>query len=391
MKKESIYDCWLLSNSIRNSTSSDELYTLLKKHLMKHNTIHDIGMFNVPFDLRFKSFDTLLTCADELEKEDQTVESSLKRARQLAVDINPSVELKVHYDGRQYSLSSYVSKFVWDDRKFPKYLPISENLKNLSQLVHKLMDDLILKSVAYNELKYKRNSINSNSDGNIQFRDLVYVITPDVVESNDDFMETNHLTTVVVYVPISSQDDFLNTYMTFSDNIVPNSAKHINLPKSTKTGGIMLWRVVLFKSSVEKFIESCKSNGYNANKFVYSEDRYRQLLEEQSRLETDAQRQQAFLSRIYDVAHSDIFIYWVHLKAMRVFCESVLKFGLPVQFASLFIFPVSSKQEQLHKILYEMIPKYSNSEQNTETKEKEYEKCTDTSFLPYVFLSFKIS
>ncbi|UKJ90078.2 vacuolar ATP synthase [Theileria orientalis] len=386
--KQEADECWLISYTNRDGGNREELYTLLKKQLMKNHTIHDIGLFDVPFDLRFKAFDNLLSCADELEKEDQTVESSLKRARQLAMDTDPKMELKVHYEGRQFSLSNYITRFSWDDRKFPKYLPLSENLKNLSQLVSKLIDDLTLKAVAYNELRFKKNAMSSNMEASIIYRDLTYVITPDVVEDPNDFTDTEHLTTVVVFVPAGSENDFLNSYMSYSKYIVPNSAKKINVVSSNFT----LWRVVLFKSSLEKFMESCKSNNFNVQKFIYSEERYKQLLEEQSKMEADTRRQQAFLSRIYDVAHSDIFIYWIHIKAMRIFCESVLKYGLPVQFTSFFIFPVSSKQEQLHKVLSEMLPKYSKDDSSSQKDKKDSpsNKLGDYTFLPYVFLNFRL-
>ena len=36
-------------------------------------------------------------------------------------------------------------------------------------------------------------------------------------------------------------------------------------------------------------------------------------------------------------SYSELFVSWVHIKAVRVFVESVLRFGLPVNFTAAFI------------------------------------------------------
>lgn len=55
-------------------------------------------------------------------------------------------------------------------------------------------------------------------------RDLADILTPSIV-SDRDFIYTDFLTTVVCLVPDSTKEDFLAKYESFSDYVIPNSAK----------------------------------------------------------------------------------------------------------------------------------------------------------------------
>lgn len=314
--------------------SREQQHVLIRKHLLKNKLCREVGLVNVPHDLRFSTFDDLLMCADDLEKEDPVVESILKKAESLARSIDPS-ELTIHFQGRQVSIENYISRFQWEDGRFPRYAPIGDNLQTLSQLVKKLGDDIIVKSSAYADLNNKRLAMKHDAENSYIYHDLTYIITPEVVEDPQDFIDTEHLTTLVIFVPLGGEEEWLDNYMKLTDFVVPHSAKKLNVVSAGHT----LWRIFIFKSHVLKYIEACESRNYIAKEFVYSEQRYRNILEERSKLEAESHRQEAFLSRIYRVAFSDIFTCWMHIKVMRAFCEAALKFGLPVNFTCLSVWP----------------------------------------------------
>ena len=48
---------------------------------------------------------------------------------------------------------------------------------------------------------------------------------------------------------------------------------------------------------------------------------------------------------------SECFSAWLHVKALRVFVESVLRYGLPVNFAAFLIFPNKKSTKRLHDVL----------------------------------------
>ncbi len=68
--------------------------------------------------------------------------------------------------------------------------------------------------------------------------ELVDVLTPEIV-SPDDFVNKEHLTTVLVIVPKGSEKDFLECYEKSDAFVVPRSAKQfMKLDKSGKLAGL---------------------------------------------------------------------------------------------------------------------------------------------------------
>lgn len=83
--------------------------------------------------------------------------------------------------------------------------------------------DLKAKTQSFQETKNASAQMNKK-EGSLMTRDLADVLTPNLV-SDRDFIYTDCLTTVVCLVPESVNQDFLDKYETFSEYVVPNSAK----------------------------------------------------------------------------------------------------------------------------------------------------------------------
>merc|ERR1712129_543030 len=76
----------------------------------------------------------------------------------------------------------------------------------------------------------------------------------------------------------------------------------------------------------------------------------------------------------------------VHVKAMRIFVESVLRFGMPAKFASFIITPPANKIPAARKALATVLG--SQSQMAGHSDDKEDNKDDDEEFFPYVSLSF---
>jgi len=75
-------------------------------------------------------------------------------------------------------------------------------------------------------------------------------------------------------------------------------------------------------------------------------------------LEADAKKHETFLRRVCHAASSDTLVAWVHLKAVRVFVEAVLRFGVPPNFAAFLLKPAAgaAKQTKLRTELNDVSP-----------------------------------
>eukprot|EP00438_Fugacium_kawagutii_P029774 Skav217063 [mRNA] locus=scaffold208:299140:308663:+ [translate_table: standard] len=80
---------------------------------------------------------------------------------------------------------------------------------------------------------------------------------------------------------------------------------------------------------------------------------------------------------------SDVFVAWMHIKAMRVFVESVLRFGMPPSFAT-FILSPKGDPTLARKSLAETLGKQAGTMSTSMSETAD----GDDEFFPYVSLSF---
>merc|ERR1711953_244298 len=152
------------------------------------------------------------------------------------------------------------------------------NLGLLLQVVSKLDEETRSKAAAYNDVKTQKANISKKEGVPLQSRDLVDVLTPQVVTSGNradaDFIYTEHLTTVCVILPRGTEPEFLKCYESLCENIVPMSAKQFAIDDKD---GNTLWRVVMFKSACEAFKKGCRERRFIPRDFEYSEEGFRKL------------------------------------------------------------------------------------------------------------------
>ncbi|KAJ1605116.1 putative vacuolar ATP synthase subunit C [Cryptosporidium canis] len=366
--------------------------------------------FDVPFSLKFGAFDDLVRLVDDLAKHDTGVEVVLRRVERLGLELDPTMELRIIWQRSSYTVQQYLKNFSWDHAKFPKERSMKENLSALLQSVSKLDLDLRTKSAQFNEVKTSvQNSLGkagaagvSNSAGSaengsagsnggvtvvpgtLNTKDLTDVITPDCIESGD-IVDTEHILTVFVIVPKGGRESFLSSYESFDKYVVPKSAKFI--PKITDKDGSEIARVLLFKSSVDNFKTNCKNNKFVVrDDFKYSKEKFDHLMSSRQKLLQEKDKQEKYLKRMCFAGFSDIFISWMHVKAMRCFVEAVLRYGVPPQFAS-FMISLEPNQSKMKKV-QNSVEKVFTELGRVGATFKSSEKDVDDEYTSYVFLQF---
>merc|ERR1712060_349235 len=220
-------------------------------------------------------------------------------------------------------------------------------------VVNKLDEESRNKTTQYNEVKTQKANLAKKDNVNLTGRELVDVFSPDVVQMtggpNDDFIMTEYLTTVAVILHKNTVPEFLNIYESMHENVVPRSAKHFK--GLDDKDGYTIWRVVMLKGAVEGFKKQCREKRYLVRDFEYDANAHAKL--EKQRADADALESQLKpqIMCLYQAAWSDAMIAWVHIKAMRVFIESVLRFGSPSNFASFILSPKANTAVATRKAL----------------------------------------
>ncbi|XP_044940809.1 V-type proton ATPase subunit C 2 isoform X1 [Mustela lutreola] len=387
---------WLISapGDQENLQALERMNTVTAKSNLSYNT-----KFSIP-DFKVGTLDSLVGLSDELGKLDTFAESLIKKMAQSVVEVmedakgkvpenllaNGGLKEKMKY--LKIDLKSFVTHFEWDMAKYPAKQPLVSVVDTLAKQLAQIETDLKSRTAAYNTLKTNLENLEKKSMGNLFTRTL-----SDIVSKEDFVLGSEYLVTLLVIVPKSSYAQWQKTYESLSDMVVPRSTKLI---AEDNEGG--LFTVTLFRKVIEDFKTKAKENKFTVREFYYDEKEIKREREEMSRLlsdkkqqyqtscvalkkgsstfpdhkvkvtplgnpdrpaagQTDREREsegegEGPLLRWLKVNFSEAFIAWIHIKALRVFVESVLRYGLPVNFQAVLLQPhKKSSTKRLREVL----------------------------------------
>lgn len=381
---------WVVATGCSNQSSSKE--ALLSSLKSKTNGLVEQGSIPVKFDvpdgdsaLKFGSFDDLIRLTDDMAKHDSQVESIARRIERMYLEVEPGKasdpikEFKILSQTKTMDFEKYLREWRWDDAKYPKTRGLQNNLTLLLSVANKLDEEARTKATQYQELTTAKANMQKKATGSLLARDLADVLTPEAVKDGD-FVYTQHLTTIVIILPFSNVEPFMKAYERYAENIVPQSAKQFT--SVVEEDGTQVWRVVMFKTAVDPFLKKMREERVGtARIFDYSPQAYDKIKAQREDLKKECERQEKMMKGFCKASLSDVMIAWVHVKAMRVFVESVLRFGVPPSFASFIVQPRSNQQAAMRKALAEVLGKGGVADSMAEAEGEE-------DYFPYVSLSF---
>ncbi|XP_062346744.1 V-type proton ATPase subunit C 1 isoform X3 [Cinclus cinclus] len=301
---------WLISAP--GEKTCQQTWEKLHAATTKHNNLSINSKFNIP-DLKVGTLDVLVGLSDELAKLDAFVESVVKKVAQYMADVLEDSKDKVQENllANGVDLVTYITRFQWDMAKYP----IKQSLKNISEIIAKgvnqIDNDLKARASAYNNLK-----------GNLQ-----------------NLERKNAL----------NYNDWVKQYETLAEMVVPRSSNVLFEDQDS-----YLCNVTLFRKAVDDFKHKAREYKFMVRDFQYNEEEMKADKEEMNRLSTDKKKQFGPLVRWLKVNFSEAFIAWIHVKALRVFVESVLRYGLPVNFQAMLLQPNKKTMKKLREVLYDL-------------------------------------
>uniref|UniRef100_A0A3B3XWL9 V-type proton ATPase subunit C n=1 Tax=Poecilia mexicana TaxID=48701 RepID=A0A3B3XWL9_9TELE len=306
-------DFWLISVPLDKTslTSVEKLKrTITKTHL------GSCWKFSIP-DLKVGILDSLVRVSDDLLKLDALTESLIKKTCQCLKEVMEPTGVKVqehdlangdhgthqksaatsplktYLASLRVDLMNRVTKFQWDKAKYPTALPLSTLTDIINKEISQVETELRSRATAYNSLKASLESLELNLNGNLQTRSLNDVLR------KDDLVVSEYLTTLLVVVSREKYLRWEKSYESLSEFVVPRSSRFIVRDYS-------------FDEEERKQQEIMKLS-------VHKKDQY------------------GIFVRWLKVNFTQVFIAWIHLKALRVFVESVLRYGLPVNYQALLL------------------------------------------------------
>uniref|UniRef100_A0A8C4Z207 V-type proton ATPase subunit C n=1 Tax=Gadus morhua TaxID=8049 RepID=A0A8C4Z207_GADMO len=235
-------------------------------------------------------------------------------------------------------LVKYVTKFQWDRAKYPTSLPLRVLADNINKQVSQVDAEFKSRASTYNSIKSSLHCLQRKAEGNLHTRGLNDIVT------REDVMESEYLTTLLVVVSRGDYKQWDSTYESFSLFVVPRSSRM--LYEDTQCG---VFSVILFRRAVSDFRERAKQSKFTVRQCnMEVEEKH---LQEIQRLNVDNKEQHVVFVRWLKVNFREVFVAWIHLKALRVFVESVLRYGLPVSYQALLLQPDRKRVKRLRQEL----------------------------------------
>uniref|UniRef100_A0A670Z9S2 V-type proton ATPase subunit C n=1 Tax=Pseudonaja textilis TaxID=8673 RepID=A0A670Z9S2_PSETE len=297
---------WLISapGDKANLLAWDRMNTVTSKANLSSNS-----KFAIP-DLKVGTLDTLVGLSDELGKVDSFAESVIKKIAQYIGEVLEDSKDKVQENllANGVDLISYLTKFEWDMAKYPIKQPLKNISEGLAKQITQIEADMKSRAAVYNNIK-----------GNLQN------------------LERKTATSYV---------QWQKNYESLSDMVVPRSTKMI---AEDSEGG--LFTVTLFRKVIDDFKTKARENKFMVREFYFDEKELKCEKDEMRKLASDKKQQYGPLLRWLKVNFSEAFVAWIHIKALRVFSESVLRYGLPVNFQAMLLQPNKKSMKRLREVL----------------------------------------
>ncbi|XP_050806860.1 V-type proton ATPase subunit C 2 isoform X2 [Gopherus flavomarginatus] len=330
---------WLISapGDKVNLQALERMNTVTSKANLSSN-----NKFLIP-DLKVGTLDALVGLSDELGKLDSFAESVIKKIAQYIGEVMEDSKDKVQENllANGVDLISYLTRFEWDMAKYPIKQPLKNISEALAKQITQIETDLKSRTAAYNNIKGNLQSLERKTVGNLLTRTLA-----DIVNKEDFVLNSEYLITLLVVVPKSNYAQWQKTYESLSDMVVPRSTKMI---AEDPEGG--LFTVTLFRKVMDDFKAKARENRFMVREFYFDEKELKCEKEEIMKLVSDKKQQYGPLLRWLKVNFSEAFVAWIHVKALRVFVESVLRYGLPVNFQAMLLQPSKKSVKRLRDVL----------------------------------------
>jgi len=362
---------WLISAP--KSATEDTFLTVNNHTSTDDNPFCSNWRFPIP-DLKVGTLDTLMTLSDDLHKVDTMVENATRKIAYQLYDLVDAKDQKSEaLSVNNNNMDAYLTFFRWEEAKFPSAQPLKNLVDMIQTQVIKLEEELKAKAGEYNNLCHSLTSEERKMGGNLSVRDLSDVIQKQHVITDSDFMES-----IFVCVPKVDQKKFLETYERFGELVVPRSADLIS--EDSEFG---LYRIIIFKKCFDQVKASVREARYILRDFKF--DPNHSVQEDKKKLEMEKDRQKKNLVRWCRTNFSEAFVAWTHLKAIRIFVESILRYGLPTNFQAILMLPHKNKVKSLRKVLQDLFGHLASKSAfggKADIHEDE--------FFPYVFLDMNL-
>jgi V-type H+-transporting ATPase subunit C len=293
----------------------------------------------------------------------------------------------------------YIQQFAWDYAKYPNRRPLKELVSLISGGVTAIDEELKQLGISYTEKQTALLEAQRRKGGNLMNADLNDVLTEEIMQ-RVDVKDTEYLKTLFVAIPTSMGENFealiysvgnqlagfggpdwsrdpsklgepvkfgslVDRHKTRGSPVVPGSLTKIHSDMDS-----ILYAVTILKGQYEagyyeedkfipgsqidfekEFTKACRDKRIVVRDFKYDPSQASKSAMAMEQLQVEVDGMKSGLMRWCKTHYGEAFVAWMHIKVIRVFVESVLRYGLPVDFTAVLYKVASGKDQQLTQAL----------------------------------------
>jgi V-type H+-transporting ATPase subunit C len=467
---------WVVA--VPNECSPNEPENVITSHQRLASALRDrasVHQLDIPQQtLKVGTLDSLMALSDELNRLDSQVDTTLKTIRKTYDEVFKNVEAdkaranegndpsaqrapgmvvakspleidaptvkgvdeKKKVASQKMSPEDYVKNFHWWTRKLDETKKLRELAAKISKAHARTEVDMKKAFGRYNELRSVIKSIERKEQGTLLIRPL------DAYVNQDDILETETFTSLMIVVQSAREQDFLDQYETMEQtfvakqqakeaadltkkdvpkeersesakeakhdaaseeqpfvskvedcfNVVPGSARKLYPVDNKTVDEFVLYRVVIMRKGLNRIKQICRENRYTVREYEYDSKAVSQA---NAVKQLNAKEQHKALVTIVQFCRtnfSELFQFWIHLKAIRTVVEAVLRYGLPINMcASVISIPRPADRERVRAILGTLYKHLDQSNLTGELDSNEMDiSGLGSDFYPYVYLTIQL-
>ena len=347
-------------------------------------TVKEINLSHIMKELVNDNLDTLFKINDDLMRDEQEIEAFLKSLEKQISDLTKNTTLQIKFRGALLDPKKAITEFTWDEGKYPnKSKTIADIMHKINEKYTETRKTIKAKTDDYNnsmnDLKLKKKSQNDALNLMKQdYRDLVS-------RSKNEMKTTDYLCTMLCFVPTGSEKNFESKYMTLVDGmVVPYSALRIDRGEDEK---MQLYRVIVMKHRKDDFKTQCQRDLRITCKEYNEDELANKPLEEKEieKLVTESNQKKHDLERHAESGYSEVFYALLHLKYLRLYVESCLKYTSG-DYYSVMVYTPKEKEQRL---ISTMIKTFNDTKEQGWYGTKEELK-ENEDFYPFILIKISV-
>ncbi|KAL8993289.1 MAG: hypothetical protein Q9188_007370 [Gyalolechia gomerana] len=310
-----------LPASISPTNDHDEALTALRSAVTTdYGTVFP---FPIP-EFKIGTLDALVRQADDLAKLETACEGVVGKVGDSLKTILEGDEEKVSQSKtvNDKPAEQYLKSFHWNKVKYRADKPLGELINTLQKEITSIDNQVKDKYNSYNQVKTNLTALQRRQTGNLTTKSLANIVPPDLIIRDSDYLETH-----LIAVPRTIIKDFLRTYETLAPMVVPRSAVQVAADEE-----FTLYAVTTFKKHSQDFVHKCRESKWTPRDYKYKEGGREEENKELEKVGKDEKRVWGEALRLGRTAWGEAVMAWVHVLALRVFVETVLRYGLPLNF-----------------------------------------------------------